>query len=194
MARIIENPEGLILKTAGALFDEEGMSGVNMRAVAKRCGIALGTIYNYYPSKGDLFMALMKDYWRAYLMETEQMLTESGDPFMKLRRLESELRVKVSRFKQGWLIPELYEKPDLIEEGVGHEHHYLEYLVRIIARFVKESGWARSGDQGVEYSETAVDLARFIVSNLLGMIQQPVMEYDLFEKYMKTIIIQGQYR
>jgi len=45
------------------LAETEGVSAVNMRDVAAKCGVALGTVYNYYESKEDLMLAAMEKFW-----------------------------------------------------------------------------------------------------------------------------------
>lgn len=40
---------------------EEG--GLNMRRVAAACGVAVGSLYNYFPTKEDLGLAVIKRVW-----------------------------------------------------------------------------------------------------------------------------------
>lgn len=44
----------LLLETARTAFFKKGFKAVSMREIAKKSGIGLGNIYNYYPSKDDL--------------------------------------------------------------------------------------------------------------------------------------------
>lgn len=53
MARVIDNPKQLILSHAKVILYDHGYQKLSMRALSKACGIALGTIYNYYPTKGS---------------------------------------------------------------------------------------------------------------------------------------------
>lgn len=48
----------LILKTAYQLFSEKGFRRTRMSDIAEETGIAVGTIYQYYPTKKALFSAL----------------------------------------------------------------------------------------------------------------------------------------
>lgn len=49
-----------ILKAARLLFDRKGFGATAMEEVADKAGLAVGTIYNYFPSKTDLLVAIMK--------------------------------------------------------------------------------------------------------------------------------------
>lgn len=42
---------------------ETGSNAISMRALAKACGLAVGSIYNYFPSKGDLVAAVVQSVW-----------------------------------------------------------------------------------------------------------------------------------
>src|ERR1700722_19011387 len=49
-----------ILKAARLLFDANGYGATAMEDVAEKAGLAVGTIYNYFPSKNDLLVAIMQ--------------------------------------------------------------------------------------------------------------------------------------
>ena len=46
-----------ILDAALAVFRERGYEGTTIPAIAQRCGISQGTVYNYFPSKEKLLFA-----------------------------------------------------------------------------------------------------------------------------------------
>ncbi|MYY02913.1 TetR family transcriptional regulator [Streptomyces sp. SID4913] len=50
-----------ILRAAADLAAETGLERVQMHEVAKGAGVAIGTLYRYFPSKTHLFTALMAD-------------------------------------------------------------------------------------------------------------------------------------
>lgn len=52
-----------IIAAARILASEKGLSNLNMRDVAKSCGISIGSVYNYFPSKADLIIAIIEDIW-----------------------------------------------------------------------------------------------------------------------------------
>ncbi len=52
---------GRILQVAAQLGAEKELERVQMQEVAKRAGVALGTLYRYFPSKTHLFVAVMLD-------------------------------------------------------------------------------------------------------------------------------------
>ncbi|NAS24632.1 TetR family transcriptional regulator [Herbidospora sp. NEAU-GS84] len=48
-----------ILQAAAALASRGGVEAMQMRTVAERAGVALGTLYRYFPSKMDLVVAVV---------------------------------------------------------------------------------------------------------------------------------------
>ena len=53
-----------ILEASRTLLRERGWSALNMRSVAAECGVAVGSLYNYFPSKAELVMATVESVWQ----------------------------------------------------------------------------------------------------------------------------------
>lgn len=70
MPKIIENLDEEIAKTALELFKDNPYQNVSMREIASEVGIAVGTLYNYYPNKWELYINVFEESWR----ETYQIL------------------------------------------------------------------------------------------------------------------------
>lgn len=48
---------------------EQGYNALSMRALASQCGVAVGTLYNYYSSKDALVAQLILDDWQLMLTQ-----------------------------------------------------------------------------------------------------------------------------
>jgi AcrR family transcriptional regulator len=56
-----------ILEAAALVLEEAGLAGFNTNAVARRAGASIGTLYQYFPSKDALTLALlMREEAKAY--------------------------------------------------------------------------------------------------------------------------------
>lgn len=53
-----------ILRAAGEMVKVGKGDGVSMRGIARECGIAVGSIYNYFPTKNDLMIAVVVEMWK----------------------------------------------------------------------------------------------------------------------------------
>lgn len=67
MPKLIENLRGKILANAKTELLAKGYDSLTIRSVAKSCGIAVGTMYNYFPSKEMLAAEVMLTDWLAAL-------------------------------------------------------------------------------------------------------------------------------
>lgn len=103
MARIIENPTELILTTAKSLARENGLASLSIRKVAGACGIAAGTIYNYYPSKAELLIALMEDFWNGVFQCLPEEVDQAQSLTGSVKALRKHLEHSLEHFRTDWL-------------------------------------------------------------------------------------------
>lgn len=64
-----ETMHDTLLELAREIATEQGPDALNIRALAKRAGVASGTVYNYFEGKDDILLAITEEYWRKALME-----------------------------------------------------------------------------------------------------------------------------
>ena len=92
-----------LLAAAKELAYSQGLPQVNIRAVAAKCGVAVGSIYNYFPTKADLIAAVIEDFWRQ-AAHMESCAPSPGEPFpLYVSRLYAMLSQELSAFQSGWL-------------------------------------------------------------------------------------------
>lgn len=71
MPKIIKNLGQTIRQKTFELFSEKGYEQVDIKLIAKECGMAVGTFYNYYRSKKELFMDILEESWKETFLELE---------------------------------------------------------------------------------------------------------------------------
>lgn len=98
MPKRIENLQETILQQAKQLMLENGYPMLTMREVAARCGIAVGTLYNYFPSKEALAGGMMLEDWHGILTEMKAACTAAAEPSQALTALYE----GVSRFSRQY--------------------------------------------------------------------------------------------
>ena len=64
-----QNKKSLIIEAAARVFANRGYNSTLIADIAREAGIGKGTIYEYFPSKVDLFFAVFK--WFIQMTETE---------------------------------------------------------------------------------------------------------------------------
>lgn len=186
MARVIENPRELILNEAKKILYNEGYGGISIRRVAKECDIAIGTIYNYFPTKKELIVEMMTDFWQEYFYNIENILNTEDDFYVKLKYVFDDLSQFIKRFREVWLNNELYSSPEYIKSGLERQNVYINKLVTIIEEMLKKDMYDHN-DESIKRFDTN-KLASFIVMNFITMVQMPYFEYAFFESILKEVI------
>mgnify|MGYP001295783576 CR=1 FL=1 len=69
-----------IVQAAAALASRGGIEAMQMRTVSERAGVALGTLYRYFPSKMDLVVAVVSEELDLLEASIERRPPRSGDP------------------------------------------------------------------------------------------------------------------
>lgn len=181
MARIIENPQQLILSKAKEILYTEGYMKLTMRNVSKACDIALGTIYNYYPTKKDLVIEMMTDYWHGYINKTQDIVNSDNEFYHKLKLIFDDLSIFIRTFKEVWLKPELYDNSDYVKHGLQKQTMYIDKFVLLIEDILIK-------DNKVKNNLSSYETAEFIVLNFITIIQMPVFKYSSFEVILKELL------
>jgi len=73
-----------IAQAALVLFSHKGYETTNVGQLAKIAGIGKGTIYEYFQTKEDLFIASINEWIEQDLMQMIALIDENDDPVIKL--------------------------------------------------------------------------------------------------------------
>ena len=80
MPKIIENLEQRLKEAAKQQIREVGYGTMTIRSVATACGIGVGTVYNYYPSKDALLAAWLLEEWKGCISLVEAESAAAAQP------------------------------------------------------------------------------------------------------------------
>ncbi|MEH0165919.1 TetR/AcrR family transcriptional regulator [Paucibacter sp. JuS9] len=75
-----------LLAAALALFVEKGFAATRSEEVAARAGVSKGTLYLYYPSKEELFKAVVRETLASHIADGQQMLAQHQGAMAELLR------------------------------------------------------------------------------------------------------------
>lgn len=92
MPKIIENLETRLLQEAKRQVEEIGYSAMTIRSVAKECGVGVGTVYNYFPSKDALLATYMLEDWNKCVAAINAVSTYSDQPAPLVRCICDQIR------------------------------------------------------------------------------------------------------
>lgn len=76
-----------LLEAALTLFVEKGLAATRQEEVAKLAGVSKGTLYLYYPSKDELFKAVIQAYLTQVIVEGGEIVDQFEGPTSELMKL-----------------------------------------------------------------------------------------------------------
>jgi AcrR family transcriptional regulator len=76
-----------ILVAARKYFRRSGVDGSSLRAIAREAGTSIGMVYYYYPTKDDLFFAVVEEIYQRILSDLERLLTPETPVAIRLERV-----------------------------------------------------------------------------------------------------------
>jgi len=143
MPKLIDNLRNRILDSAKRMLAEKGYQGLTVREVAEECGIASGTVYNYFKSKEMLVATIIGNSWITTLTETDKAIskakTVSEGLFSVFDGLESFCLLYRDLWKEyggensedvlnpqrhSWLVDALSQRVAIVLEQNGYESEY----------------------------------------------------------------------
>lgn len=93
-----------VLDAAYAIAIEEGIGALSIRAVARACDVAVGTVYHSYPTKSDLVNDVIARFWRDAFANVMRSDGACDDDFITFcHMLGEELSQALERFRSDFL-------------------------------------------------------------------------------------------
>lgn len=167
-----------ILDAADEIFLEAGFQAASMAAIAARVGGSKGTLYNYFPSKEDLFLACVSRHCEALRQQMTSLLAEGGDLHETLTRVGRRFAEVISsdRFvrRMRLIIAESERAPALsrafYETGPARGAEVLAgYFEQQIAR----GGLQQVDALGAAHQFLVLCTARYWKARLLNVVGEP---------------------
>jgi AcrR family transcriptional regulator len=82
MPKILENVREQLLAEAKKQINENGYAKTTIRSVAGACGLATGTVYNYFSSKDMLIATFMLEEWKVCLNDIKSGTCDDAETFL----------------------------------------------------------------------------------------------------------------
>ncbi|SDH76622.1 DNA-binding transcriptional regulator, AcrR family [Sinosporangium album] len=152
-----------IIQAAAALASRGGVEAMQMRTVAERAGVALGTLYRYFPSKMDLVVAVVSE--ELDLLEESIARRPPGSTTPAGRAVDVLMRATRSLMREPELADALIRSLIMAEVEAPFGDRVTGLLLRVAA------GGLTTEDATEEQVAVAGSLAGIWVCELLEMLR-----------------------
>jgi AcrR family transcriptional regulator len=167
-----------ILSAAEALVSQGGFRDAGIAQVAERAGIAVGTVYRYFQSKGELFSEVFRVATQREVDRVEQALQREGTAS---EQLETALRLFASRALRGptmaWALIAEPVDPQVDAERLRYRRTYAELFERTL-RAGMESGEFRQQDAALSSAAIVGAIAEALVGPLSPTNREKTVDHD----------------
>lgn len=186
MEKCIVNYKEIILSEAKNIAMKQGITKLNIRAVAKNSEISIGTVYNYFPSKGDLLVAVIEDFWCGAFTDVNWQGFTSNNFYDNLENVYTILYNYLNKFKENWLEQlSLLEKQDKL---LGRQKEN-EYFVKIYDKIINLIDMD-DNLKNYQWSETISKekIAEFIFENMINNLRKDMKDMRFFIDILKKVM------
>lgn len=76
-----------LVKAAVEEFAREGYEGAKINRITQAAGVATGTIYNYFPSKNEMMLAILSEIGTAHCAFIAEQIRQEDDFILRVERL-----------------------------------------------------------------------------------------------------------
>ena len=132
-----------IIDAALSVFNKSGIEKTTMSEIASEAGFGKATLYYYYPSKDDVYSAIMITGWKSLWEEVEESILNESPPKKKLFQILDQICQVVKNNNN--LFKFLFTAPGYIQDLDEHPWKtYQERLYSVLQKIIEEG--CKEGD------------------------------------------------
>ncbi len=163
---IPEEKRERILSAAATEFASLGFASANINIIAKKAGISIGSMYNYFESKESLFLTVGEKGYRIIEGILSQINLEDGDIYEKFEKMFRSVQTyarKYTEYNQIYL--------DMTSEGISHLSSQLSKKMETITAEYFRFLLTEAVEQGLVDGDLDKYVTAFCLDNLIITLQ-----------------------
>ncbi|MBU3916599.1 TetR/AcrR family transcriptional regulator [bacterium] len=178
-----------IQRSAIELFSSQGFEATTMGKIADLADLAVGTLYNYYPSKGDLLLSIISDRSHVFIDSLESKLKEPGDSVVEAimyffeNYLES-FSVYPKLLWREFLGFALSKEPKFMSHIADIDSEFIQLLSQLLVSFQKK-GLVRSE---VDTNTATLTLYNVLFAQLHVFVANSEMTLDHLKESLRASV------
>jgi AcrR family transcriptional regulator len=172
-----------IYAAALALLSEKGFNDTHMRDISERAELAVGTLYNYYGSKSELYMEIMEEKWReitnSHTRRIIRLVCNGDDLFSVIKEILWPIfgeMFAINMDDWGELFMAMFSSKKYMARGASLDLQTIEVLSVLLAKLQKR-GLVRKTVAPVTASTSIYSIVAF---NVLAFLFIEGMDKDYF--------------
>ena len=130
-----DNLRNLILERAGAQFFQFGFTNTTTQQIAEELEISKKTLYKYFPSKEELFLAVLTQHHQQMLNRLEVL---TSDPEMDFLDKLREITTMVGKYKAQFTPQLIRDLKKLVSDQFGHQEKPYQKFIPYMEKLFRE--------------------------------------------------------
>lgn len=174
----------VIMKTCRDMVSERGLSALDMRSVAKACHVALGSLYNYFPSKDALVTATIESVWQD-IFHMEQCCEQKPFPEY-VRWIFDSVRQGTREYPHFFTAHSISVASSAKEQARKTMEQYFSHMKAGMAQSLRADPAVRRDAFSASFSES--DLIDFVLSNLLTLLARQEDDCEVLLEVIRRVL------
>lgn len=121
-----------ILQAAITYAKTNGIQLLNIRALASTCDVSIGSIYNYFPTKTELIIAVMEEFWSHACTHEDIKDINIKNFFISFPVLYEKIHRYLNLFEGNWLHQSTFLDDEIKTLGKKVEHTYFDSIKKMM--------------------------------------------------------------
>ncbi len=177
-----------LLNAAKKSAYQNGLSKINIRRIASDCGVAVGTVYNYFPSKADMIVAILEDFWQD-VFQNSVCGTPSERSFPDFfEQLFNRLNTSLRQFEQKFLAEIAQLSLSEKEKGRKTEARYWQHILDALRNALERDDAVLPQIWGEHF--TKEQFSQFAFVNLMSLLRAGKEDCSFFLQVLRKLLYQ----
>ena len=174
-----------ILAECRKMVSEDGLQAINIRTVAGRCNVSVGSIYYYFSGKDELVLETIESVWKDFFNVDEQGATDLPFPEY-VEWIFQSVNDGVNEYPNFFNAHSLSFASEERSKARSTMDRFLEQIKSGLSEKLKKDGSVRDGAFSDDFPESA--FLDFILNNIVVLLIKHVGDCRILKEMIRRTI------